>query len=131
MTIHTLQKDQKNKKKGADEDLNFVRNEKVQYAPVTEGDDTNKNKTTKDADLVVSDVNLESATQIQGDQKSKKKLTKKASLLITKIFFCIYAYILYMIMQQLIMCNLFRIFLLILKKKERRGSLKTMKCWKN
>ena len=33
VSIHTLQKDQKNKKKGAHEDLNLVGNEKVQYTP--------------------------------------------------------------------------------------------------
>ena len=128
VTIHTLQKDQKNKKKEAHEDLNLVGNEKVQSPPEIEGDDINKKKTTKAAELVVNEENVESAAHIEVYEKSKKKLTKKASLLIkhiSDIYYCI----LYMIMQQLIMCNLFRIFLLILKKKERRESLKTIKCW--
>ena len=80
VTIHTLQKDQKNKKKEAHEDLNLVGNEKVQSPPEIEGDDINKKKTTKAADLVVNDQDqmLEQLRikKLKADleaQKAKKK----------------------------------------------------------
>ena len=80
VTIHTLQKDQKNKKKGAHVDLSLVGNEKVQSTPEIEGDDINKKKTTKAADLVVNDQDqmLEQLRikKLKADlegQKTKKK----------------------------------------------------------
>ena len=102
VTIETLQNDQKNKKKGADGDLDLVCTKEVQSAIPIEGNEINEKK--KDADdgdlhfvgtekaqsaiptkgadeelnLVATDNKEEYASQSPGQGK-KKKFTKKAS----------------------------------------------------
>lgn len=102
VTIETLQKDQKNKKKGADGDLDLVCTKEVESAIPIEGNEINEKK--KDADdgdlhfvgtekaqsaiptkgadeelnLVATDQKEEYAAQSPGQGK-KKKFTKKAS----------------------------------------------------
>ena len=102
VTIETLQKDQKNKKKGADGDLDLLCTKEVESAIPIEGNEINEKK--KEADdgdlhlvgtekaqsaipskgadeklnLVATDKKEEYAAQSPGQGK-KKKFTKKAS----------------------------------------------------